>query len=85
MAHVVLYTKTYCPYSKNCKEYLKEKGVPYSEKVIDEDPALIKEMEQKSGRRTDTPQVFINGHHIGSFDDLKALEAQGNLDKMLDV
>ncbi len=85
MAHVIVYTKSYCPFSKSCKEYLKEKGVEYSEKIIDDDPALGKEMEQKSGRRTDTPQVFINGHHIGSFDDLKALEAQGNLDKMLDV
>jgi len=85
MAKVVLYTKSYCPYSKNCKEYLDEKGVEYTEMVIDDDPALTKEMEQKSGRRTDTPQVFINDHHIGSFDDLKALESQGELDKMLDL
>ncbi len=85
MAKVVLYTKSYCPYSKNCKTYLEEKGVEYSEMIMDDDPALQKEMEQKSGRRTDTPQVFINGHHIGSFDDLKALEAQGTLDEMLDI
>jgi glutaredoxin 3 len=85
MAKVVLYTKSYCPYSKNCKIFLEEKKVDYSEKVIDDDPALAMEMEQKSGRRSDTPQVFINGHHIGTFDDLKALDSQGELDDMLDL
>jgi glutaredoxin 3 len=85
MANVVLYTKTYCPYSKECKEFLTGKGVVYEEFVIDADPALQTEMETKSGGRTDTPQVFINGHHIGSGDDLKALEATGGLNKLLDI
>ncbi|MFA7686177.1 MAG: glutaredoxin 3 [Candidatus Gracilibacteria bacterium] len=85
MADVVLYTKTYCPYSKECKEMLTEKGVKYDEMIIDNDPALEMEMETKSGGRKDTPQVFINGSHIGSGDDLKALEATGKLDEMLNV
>ena len=85
MAEVVIYTKTYCPYSKECKELLKNKGVAYDELVIDDNIDLQKEMEMKSGERTDTPQVFINGHHIGSGDDLKTLEATGALDKMLDL
>lgn len=85
MADVVLYTKTYCPYSKECKEMLTEKGVEYTEMIVDNDPALEMEMETKSGGRTDTPQVFINGSHIGSGDDLKALESTGKLDEMLDI
>jgi len=85
MAEVVIYTKTYCPYSKECKAMLDSKGVKYDEMVIDHDIALQKEMEAKSGERTDTPQVFINGHHIGSGDDLKALQETGELDKLLDV
>jgi len=85
MANVVLYTKSYCPYSKECKNFLSEKGVEFSEMVVDHDTELEKEMEMKSGNRTDTPQVFINGHHIGSFDDLKALQATGKLDGMLDL
>ncbi len=85
MAQVVIYTKTYCPYSKACKAFLDEKGVKYDEKIIDDDNALQMEMEQKSSMRTDTPQVFINDHHIGTFDDLKALDEEGELDKMLDL
>lgn len=83
MAEVVIYTKTYCPFSEKCKEFLKEKGVEYDEKVIDNDKDSMEEMLSKSGERSDTPQVFINGHHIGSFDDIKALEETGKLDEML--
>lgn len=83
MADVVLYTKTYCPFSKECKEFLKERGVEFDEKILDNDPATIAEMEAKTGERTDTPQVFVNGHHIGTFDDLKALDKVGKLNKLL--
>jgi len=83
MVDVVIYTKSYCPYSKACKEFFDEKGVKYDELSIDNDPAMTAEMEAKSGRRTDTPQVFIAGHHIGSFDDIKTLKDTGQLDKML--
>lgn len=85
MVDVVLYTKTYCPYSKATKEFLDAKGVKYAELVIDNDPALKSEMETKSGGRTDTPQVFIAGHHIGSGDDLKALEKTDELKKLLNL
>ena len=85
MAHVVVYTKSYCPFSKECKTFLEEKKVEFDEKVVDQDTALEQEMEMKTNRRTDTPHVFINGHHIGTFDDLKALEASGKLDEMLDI
>lgn len=85
MAEVVIYTKSYCPYSQECKKYFSEKGVSFDEKVLDQDQALEIEMESKSGGRTDTPQVFINSHHIGSFDDIKALEASGKLSEMLNL
>lgn len=85
MAEVVIYTKSYCPFSQECKKYLQEKDVQFDEKMLDNDKALEVEMGNKSGGRTDTPQVFINSHHIGSFDDLKALEATGKLDEMLNL
>ena len=85
MADVVIYTKSYCPYSKETKDFLNSKGVEFAEKVIDQDTALSSEMQNKSGGRTDTPQVFINGSHIGSGDDMKALNETGKLDQMLNI
>jgi glutaredoxin 3 len=35
-----------------------------------------------TGRNT-VPQVFINGVHIGGFDDLSAADQSGKLDKIL--
>ncbi|MDA1060813.1 MAG: glutaredoxin domain-containing protein [bacterium] len=85
MANVIIYTKTYCPYSKNCKAWLDEKKINFDEKVVDNDDEMAAEMKVKSGDRNDTPQVFINDHHIGSFDDLKALDATDKLDSMLNA
>ncbi|MFC1615959.1 glutaredoxin domain-containing protein [Patescibacteria group bacterium] len=85
MAEIIIYTKSYCPFSKNCKKFFEDKGVSYDEKVIDNDNVLTQEMLTKSGNRSDTPQVFINGHHIGSFDDIKALDSQGKLNEMIDL
>lgn len=37
---------------------------------------------EKTGRST-VPQVFINGVHIGGFDDLSAADQSGRLDDVL--
>lgn len=39
-------------------------------------------MMQRSGRRT-VPQIYIGDRHIGGFDDLAALDRQGELDGLL--
>ncbi len=83
MSEVVMYTKEKCPFSKEAKKFFAEKNVEVYELKIDDDAALTMEMETKSGGRTDTPQVFINAHHIGSFDDIKALDSTGTLDELL--
>lgn len=85
MAEVVIYTKSYDPNTKDCKKFLTDKGIEFDEQIIDNDPSLKQEMEQKSGGRTDAPQIFINDHHVGSFDDLKTLDATGKLDEMLNI
>lgn len=85
MVEVVIYTKSYDPNTKVCKQYLTDKGIKFDEHVIDHDPVIEQEMEEKSGGRTDVPQIFINGQPIGSFDDLKTLDATGKLDEMLNL
>lgn len=83
MSKVVMYTREYCPFSKAAKEFFTERKVEFHEIDLNDDKALEKEMETKSGGRTDTPQIFIDSHHIGSFDDIKALDALGTLDEIL--
>jgi glutaredoxin 3 len=48
------------------------------------DPALRREMTQRSGRTT-FPQIFIGAEHIGGCDELLALDSQGKLDALLNA
>ena len=41
-------------------------------------------MVARAGGRETVPQVFIAGRHIGGSDDLAALDAEGELDPLLD-
>ena len=80
---VLLYTTSWCPFCRRAKTLLKEKGVKWKELDIEADRDHRQAMTQASGRNT-VPQIFINGTHVGGFDDLFELDAQGMLDKLLD-
>lgn len=82
MEKVVIYSKADCPYCDMAKQLLQAKGVQFTEIRVDQDPALREEMVARSGRRT-VPQIFINKKPIGGFDDLAALEKDGQLDFLL--
>ncbi len=83
MSTVTIYTKVYCPYCVRAKALLTQKGVEFEEFKIDEQPELRPQMIALAGGRTTVPQIFINGQHVGGCDDLHALDAQGQLDKLL--
>ena len=82
MLDVVMYSTGYCPYCSRAKELLESKGVVYTDIRVDEHPEKREEMIAKSQRRT-VPQIFINGHAIGGYDDMYALDQTGQLDKLL--
>lgn len=84
MSKVVVYSTHYCPYCVRAKQLLDRKGVQYDEIFVDDDEALRAKMMQLSGRRT-VPQIFINDQPIGGFDDLAALDRQGELDRLLNL
>lgn len=84
MANVEIYTWSTCPFCRQAKQLLKQKGVNYTEYVIDGDETARDAMVARGtkGRRS-VPQIFINNQHIGGNDDLYALERQGALDQLL--
>lgn len=83
MAKVKMYTTGVCPYCQMAERLLLKKGVGYLEKVrVDLDPAQREEMMRVTGRRT-VPQIFIGERHVGGFDDLAELDADGELDPLL--
>ncbi|KIV64352.1 Glutaredoxin 3 (Grx2) [Pseudomonas sp. FeS53a] len=83
MNDVILYTTRTCPYCVAAKALLQRKGVAATEVDVQLDPQRFAEMLERSGGRRSVPQVFIGTRHVGGFDDLAALERQGQLDAWL--
>ncbi len=81
-AGIVVYGTRFCPYCMKARELLDFKGVSYEDIAVDRDPERRREMEVRSRRRT-VPQIFIDGAHIGGYDDLHALDLDGKLDRLL--
>lgn len=79
---IVIYSGAGCSYCIRARDLLDRKGVPYREIKVDLTPELRVEMERRSQRRT-IPQIFINGLHVGGFDDMVALDRAGKLDELL--
>jgi glutaredoxin 3 len=83
MAKVIMYCTEVCPYCVRAEHLLKRKGIQDIDKIrIDLHPEQRDEMVQRTGRRT-VPQIYINGEHVGGYDDMAALDQAGELDKML--
>jgi glutaredoxin 3 len=83
MSRIILYTTPYCGYCRAAKHLLNRKGAVFTEIDVSEDLALRQEMIDRAyGRRT-VPQIFINGTHIGGYDELAGLERAAKLDPLL--
>lgn len=82
MARIVIYTTNYCPYCFGAKSLLRSKRVEFEEIDVTDDPTRRVEMERLSARRT-VPQIFIDGKSIGGFDEVRRLDAIGELDRLL--
>ncbi|WP_296000182.1 glutaredoxin 3 [Rugamonas sp.] len=79
---ITLYSTGSCMYCMMAKRLLAAKGVTPAEIDVGSDRAQLGEMMSRSGRRT-VPQIFIGERHIGGYDDLLALDRQGQLDALL--
>jgi glutaredoxin 3 len=81
---IVIYSTGFCPYCVAAKNFLKARGHAWSEVRVDTDPAQRAEM-MRLAKRTSVPQIFINGTHVGGFDDMVALDRAGGLAALLEV
>ena len=82
-ARVRMYSSGYCAFCRRAEALLKARGVGDIETLrVDLHPQLLAEMVRTTGRRT-VPQIFINDHHVGGYDDLAALDRDGRLASLL--
>jgi len=82
VAKVELYTTSSCPFCVRAKALLRNKGVQFEEIDVTDDELREKMIELTGGRRT-VPEVFINGQLVGGYEELRAFDKSGELDRML--
>jgi glutaredoxin 3 len=80
MSRITIYTTQFCGYCRAAKQLLAAKGLEFDEVSVDWDADLRQEMTQRSGGRHTVPQIFIDGTHVGGFQELAALERESRLD-----
>lgn len=79
---IIVYSTQVCPYCVAAKNLLKTKNLRFTEVLVDKNPEQRAIMIEKSGR-TSVPQIFINGTHVGGFDDLSARVRNNTLQELL--
>ena len=82
-ARVVVYSQPFCGYCSAAKRLLNTKGAAFTEFDVMSESGRRDEMIERSGGRRTVPQIFIDGRHVGGFDDLNALDKAGELDSLL--
>ena len=82
-ANVTVYSTKVCPFCVQAKKLLESKNISYQEFMVDISLEKRTEMLERSNGRKTVPQIFIGNHHVGGYDDLVALEQQGQLQKLL--
>jgi glutaredoxin 3 len=83
MPEIDIYTQPWCPYCARAVNLLTRKGVTFREIEAPHGTPERAESIRRAGGRSSVPQIFIDGRHIGGSDELAALDAKGELDKLL--
>ncbi len=76
--NVIVYSADYCPFCTRAKALLTSREIPFEEVNVDRVPGFRAKFVEMSGRMT-VPQIFVDGEPIGGYDDLAALDRNGEL------
>jgi glutaredoxin 3 len=83
MKNITVYMGPMCSYCDAAKRLLNKKNIPFKEINIALEEGKMEEMLKKSNGMKTIPQIFIENYHIGGYDELRALENKGELDKLI--
>ncbi len=81
---VTIYSTSWCVWCDRAKRLFDGIGVPYDDVNIELWDSPRERLEAIAGRRS-VPQIFVGSTHVGGFDDLVALEADGALPTLFEA
>lgn len=79
---VVIYLTPWCPFCNMAKRLLDMRKIGFETHDVTGDDGARRWLQEASGQNT-VPQIFIKGRSIGGFDQLRELDALGELRGML--
>ena len=82
MKRIAIYTRSWCPYSVRAKALLEARNLEFTDIDVTADAEREAEMITRAGRSS-VPQVFIDGEHVGGYDELARLDARVGLDRII--
>lgn len=69
MNRIEIFTGPGCNYCDRAKAALQEHGLVFNERDVG-DEAVLAEFRQRLPRVKSIPQIFVDGEHIGGYEDL---------------
>lgn len=79
-----MYTGPMCAFCDAAKRLLKRNNANFEEIDIGTNLEIREEMIKKSNGRRTVPQIFVGDKHIGGYEELRALEKNSELNKVLE-
>jgi glutaredoxin 3 len=81
-AKIVIYGNDSCAYCAAARLLFTRKGLHFEDIEVSNDGERREEMLRLSGSQS-VPQIFIGDHFVGGFDELCALDKEGDLERLL--
>ena len=83
MKNVIVYMGPRCNFCDAAKRLLNRNNIPYNEINIALEEGKREEMLKKSNGKRTIPQIFFDNLHVGGYQELRALEKNGELNNLL--
>ena len=83
MKNVTVYMGPMCSFCNAAKKLLARNNITYNEINIALEEGKMDEMLKKSNGRRTIPQIFFDDHHVGGYEELRALEKEKKLLSLL--
>ncbi len=86
MNHITIYTSEMCPYCIKAKKLLKILNLNFEEINVDNNfDEMCEKLNEKYNQKgiSTVPQIIINDHYIGGYDDLEHLYKTKKINEIL--
>ena len=84
MKNITMYTGELCNFCEAAKRLFLRNNIKYQEIDISKNNELRDEMIKKANGKRTIPQIFFDDQHIGGYVELRELEKNGELKKILE-